>query len=89
MPLLVAVTPSLVAFAFYKAKHKGISIPLNMQNVCMNHIFGSRHEIPLKAKKSTCKNEFFTFLLQKELANIFVDVETHLLLPNNGAFPKT
>ena len=83
MPLLVAVTPGLVAFAFYKAKHKGIGILLNVLNECMNHIFGSSHEIPLKAQKSMCKNELFAFLLQKELANLFVDIQTHLLLPSN------
>jgi hypothetical protein len=55
MPLLVAVTPGLVPFSFYKAKHKGIGIPLNVQNVCMNHIVGLRHEIPLKKKKAHAK----------------------------------
>jgi hypothetical protein len=53
MPLLVAVAPGLVAFAYYKAKHKGIGIPLNVKNVCMNYIFGLHHEIPLEAPKST------------------------------------
>ncbi len=83
MPLLVPVMPGLVTFVFDKAKHKGISIPLNVQNVCMNHIFRSHDEIPLKAQKNTCKNELFAFLLQKKLTNLFVDVKTHLLLPNN------
>jgi hypothetical protein len=55
MPLLLAVMPGLVAFAFYKAKHKGICIPLNVQNVCMNHIFGSRNEIPLEGQKILAK----------------------------------
>jgi hypothetical protein len=72
MPLLVAVKPNLAAFTFYNAKHKGIGILLNVLNVCMNHIFESGHEIPLKAQKSMCKNELFAFLLQKELANLFV-----------------
>ena len=52
-PLLVAVPLSLVAFVFYKEKHKAISIPLNVKNVCMNYIFGLHHEIPLEAPKST------------------------------------
>jgi hypothetical protein len=31
-----------------------------------------------------CKNELFAFLLQKELANLLVDVKTHFLLPSNA-----
>jgi hypothetical protein len=88
MPLLVTVLPGLVAFAFYKAKHKGIGIPLLVQIVGMNHIFGLHHEISLKAQKNTCKNKLFAFLLQKELANLFEDIKTHLLLPNNACVTR-
>ena len=87
MPLLVAVPASLVAFAFYESKHNAVGIPLNAKNVRVHKIFRSRHQVPLEAQKSTRKNELFPFLLQKKLANLFVDIETHLLLINYTHVP--
>ncbi len=88
MPLLIAVSPHLVTFAFYKAKHKTIGIPVDMQNMCMHNIFQSCHDIPLKIKtqKSMCKKELFTFLPQKQLTNL-LNIEAHLLLTNNTYIP--
>jgi hypothetical protein len=45
------------------------------------------HEIPLKAQKSTGENELFPFLLQEELADLFVNIEAHLLLPDDAHVP--
>jgi hypothetical protein len=87
MPLLIAVPPCLVAFVFYKANHKAISIPVDMQHMCMNNIFQSCHEIPLKTQKSTCKKKLFTFLPQKQPTNLFVNITAQLLLTNNTYIP--
>jgi hypothetical protein len=87
MPLLVTVPPSLVAFAFYKIEQKAIGNPLNVQHVSTNNIFGSRHEIPLENPKYTWKCKLIPFLLQKKLTNLSVDVESHLLLPDNSHVP--
>jgi hypothetical protein len=87
MQLLIAVQPHLVASAFYKEKHKAICIPVAMQNMFMHNIFLSYHEIPLKTQISTCKKELFTFLPQKQLTNLFVNIKAHLLPTNNTYIP--
>jgi hypothetical protein len=38
MPLLIAVSTSLVAFAFHKSKHEAVCIPLDVENVCIHNI---------------------------------------------------
>jgi hypothetical protein len=49
MSLLIAVPAYLFAFAFDKAKHKAIILPVNVQIMRLHNIFGSRHEIPLES----------------------------------------
>ena len=49
MPLLIVVPACLVAFAFDKAKHKAIILPVNVHIMRLHNIFGSRHEIPLES----------------------------------------
>jgi len=39
MPLLIAVAPHLVTFAFDKAKNKAIVLPVNVQNMHIHNIF--------------------------------------------------
>jgi hypothetical protein len=87
MPLLIAILPRLVTFAFHKAKDKTISIPVNVQNVRVNNIIGSRHQIPLQSHKCMRKYILFPFLLQKLLTYLLVDVESYLLLPNHCHIP--
>ena len=87
MPLLIAILPHLITFAFHKVKDKTISIPVSVQNVHVHNILRSRHQIPLNSHKCTSKYTLFPFLLQKLLAFLLVDVETHLLLPNHHCIP--
>ena len=49
MSLLIAVPAYLFAFAFDKAKHKAIILPVNVQNMHLHNIFGSCHEISLES----------------------------------------
>ena len=45
------------------------------------------HEIPVEVQKSTGKNKLFPFLPQEVLADLFVNMEAHLFLPEDGHVP--